>query len=212
MQGLSELPKMIEVFEQPPMIDQILGRFGSRILNGVVFAWGNKIYNPSRMTLHPHLIAHESIHGARQGTDIEGWWKRYLTDPKFLLNEEILAHRAELEQLVATASNRHARRQALIQTAKKLSSPLYGRALSFSSAKKKLKWSPDDLTDADIVLLYEADPETRETMNIIQKNRFFDLIDRMDSHDYDGGDAWDYVEKRYLDIQTKGIIRTANDG
>ncbi len=122
------------VFERPPLFDLINAKFH---IAGrpVIFAWGDIIYNPQRMPVPSHLMAHESVHGQRQGSDIEGWWHHYIDDPGFRLAEEILGHRAEYRHLLEQCSNRHARRTYLKQTAKRLSSPLYGGVVTAAKAR-----------------------------------------------------------------------------
>lgn len=120
----------------PPMIDEIDAAFNVRGQT-VIFAWGDTIYNPARWDIPDSLIAHEEVHGQRQGSDIEGWWKRYISDPTFRLEEEIVAHRAEYQYVVRTA-NRPARRRALKQIAQRLCSPLYGKVITFKKARERL--------------------------------------------------------------------------
>lgn len=124
------------VIARPPLYDLINSKF--RIAGkSVFFAWGDVIYNPAGVQIPPSLIAHESVHGRRQGSDIEGWWGRYIDDPQFRLAEEIPAHIAEYRFLCENAG-RHDRRAGLAIIAKRLSGPLYGGLISFSDAKKLL--------------------------------------------------------------------------
>ena len=130
---------MIEVHDYPPIIDRIVDRFGPQVKRpGVLFAWGEMIFNPGAVEIKPQLLAHEYTHGQRQGDDIEAWWDKYLNDPKFMLEEEILAHQVELMYLQDHAHNRIERRVALKKTARRLASPLYGNMVSFAKAKKVL--------------------------------------------------------------------------
>ena len=126
------------VFDYPPLFDEIDARFHIGI-KGVIFAWGALIYNPQRIDVPPQLIAHESVHGARQGRDIEGWWHRYIDDPVFRLTEEIPAHRAEYRILLGMASNRQQRRAAAKVVAKRMASPLYGHLVTRARALHILK-------------------------------------------------------------------------
>ena len=126
------------VFDYPPIFDEIDSRFrvrGKRI----IYAWGDKIYNPMRIQIPNQLMAHEEVHGERQGNDIEGWWRRYIDDDKFRLAEEIPAHQAEYQVMLHNAVNRAQRRRVLIVVAKRLASPIYGRMISEGNAKKLIK-------------------------------------------------------------------------
>ena len=122
--------------EPPPNIEILKKVFPIR--SGVLFSWGDRIYNPDGIDIPEELIVHEEIHGARQINDIEGWWEKYIEDPAFRLQEEIPAHQAEYLHLYKTA-NRQTRRRALVQIANRLSSPLYGKMLKPAEAKRIIK-------------------------------------------------------------------------
>lgn len=115
------------------MIDEIDVVFNVRG-KPVIFTWGNIIYNPQRIKLTPELRVHERVHCERQGSDIEGWWRRYLADPEFRLVEEIPAHRKEYLVYAGTHSNQNHRRQFLHDVAMRLSSPLYGNVITYDKA------------------------------------------------------------------------------
>ena len=125
------------VRDYPPLFDEIDRRFRVRG-KGVIFAWGDRIYNPRGVDIPPSLIAHEAVHGARQGRDIVGWWRRYIEDGEFRLAEEIPAHQAEYAVLIRDA-NRQARRGACREVARRLASPLYGGLLSRQTAERLLR-------------------------------------------------------------------------
>jgi len=126
------------IFESPPMFDEIDARFHVAG-KPVIFAWGDIIYNPEGITIPPQLIVHEAVHGARQGGDIDGWWRRYIEDAAFRLYEEIPAHSAEYQYLLQNAVNRKQRRRCLKVTANRLASPLYGGIVSRAKAISLLK-------------------------------------------------------------------------
>jgi hypothetical protein len=124
------------IFDRPPLFDEIDARFH---IAGqpVIFAWGERIYNPQRIHIGPELMAHETVHGLQQGNDIEGWWRRYIDDTAFRLEQEIPAHQAELRVLWETG-NRQDRRRALKRTASRLAAPLYGRMITPARARQIL--------------------------------------------------------------------------
>ncbi len=126
------------VIDFPPIYDEIRSVF-PMAGRGVIFAWGNKIYNPSNVYIPPQLIAHEREHGRRQGSDIRGWWGHYLDEKEFRLAEEILAHIVEMEYLLGPKSNRQTRRQILRSTSKRLANPLYRYGISRAQAQVLLK-------------------------------------------------------------------------
>ncbi len=126
------------IFERPPMFDEINAKFkiaGKPIL----FSWGGFIYNPMRVTIPPQLMAHEALHGERQGDlGAEKWWHNYIDSVAFRLEEEILAHQVEYRSLLRSGGNRQARRRHLKETARRLAAPLYGKMISPARAQKLL--------------------------------------------------------------------------
>ena len=127
------------VFDRPPMFAEIDAKFHVAG-KPVIFSWGDLIYNPERITIPPHLLVHEAMHGWRQRKwGIEQWWRDYIDSPASRLEEEILAHRAEYAALLRVNSNRHARRGHLKQVAKRLAAPLYGGMISAVKARKVLR-------------------------------------------------------------------------
>lgn len=123
------------VNDYPPIYDEIDAAFSVRNLRGVIFCFGDIIYNPGGGTVTPSLIAHEEVHRDRQGSDVLGWWRRYIDEAEFRLSEEIPAHQAEYWH-VAEGANRAVRRRALKIVAKKLAAPLYGKIITLDEAKK----------------------------------------------------------------------------
>ncbi|KKM26921.1 hypothetical protein LCGC14_1579880 [marine sediment metagenome] len=126
------------VVDFPPIYDEIKSVFPIAG-RGVIFAWGNKIYNPNSVYIPLQLIAHERVHGRRQGSDVYGWWRRYIDEKEFRLIEETLAHIAEMEYLLGPNPNRQMRRQILRSTAKRLANPLYRYGISREKAQVLLK-------------------------------------------------------------------------
>lgn len=136
--------------ERPPLFDEI-----DRVFNvkgkPILFAWGSVIYAPSGVTaVHPAVEAHEKVHGDRQLAPCDPsdkrsaemkiwyWWRRYLDDPVFRLEEEKLGHLAEYQHLVAHASGRSDRRRHLSHVAARLCQPLYGYDLTKAQAMEYL--------------------------------------------------------------------------
>ncbi len=120
-------------FTYPPMIDEIDAAFKVRG-KPVIFTWGSTIHNPQRIKLTPELRVHEGVHCERQGTDVEGWWRRYIDDPAFRYAEELPAHRKEYIVYAATHSNPLHRKAFLNSVAERLSSSLYNNIVSFDGA------------------------------------------------------------------------------
>lgn len=135
------IPKIVH-YQFPPIIDQIAAVFPGAMTPGVVFSWGDTIFNPSGEEIHRSLIAHEMIHLTRQGlapgSALARWWQDYLTDPAFRFEEEKLAHIAEFGWWRLHSSGR-IRNLALDFIAGRLSGPLYGRMISRPQAETLLR-------------------------------------------------------------------------
>jgi hypothetical protein len=116
---------MIIISARPPNFDQILAAFPDAGHDGVIFAYGGGIYNPSGNPLPPALIAHEEVHLHRQtisGPDL--WWTLYIEDSEYRYREELLAHAAEFRML-KVSQDRNAGAALLMRTAMRLVAPLY---------------------------------------------------------------------------------------
>jgi hypothetical protein len=142
-QIVTDYPQIVTDYPQivtdyPPLIDEIDVAFGVRGRHGIIYAWGNRIYNPSSVFVPPQLVVHEVVHCIRQGVDITGWWRRYIDEPAFRLAEEIPAHQAEYQWLLEYAPRRE-RRQALQVVAARLAGKLYGGLVTPKRAKELLR-------------------------------------------------------------------------
>ena len=133
------------VIDRPPNFEEIAAVFPGAHGDGIVFAYGDKIYNPSNKKLPPELIAHENVHCIRQvEMGVEAWWDRYLVDGDFRYEEELLAHIAEYKGIMAQYNyGEHAigriRKKALEYVAAKLSAPLYGRMVTLHQAMTAIR-------------------------------------------------------------------------
>lgn len=127
------------IIEPPPIIEKVVSVFGDGV-RSAIFCWGDTIFNPSGCTITPALLAHEETHSIRQGIEVEAWWDRYLTDPQFRLDEEIPAHIAEFKEFCKGKNlTRNLRRNYLKVISQRLSSPLYGRLVTFEVARSLIK-------------------------------------------------------------------------
>jgi hypothetical protein len=92
---------------------------------GVIYAWGDTIYNPGGHLLHPPILAHEAEHGRRQQMRCtpETWWRRYIEDQEFRYFEELFAHAVELKAQMTGDRNRNACLRT--STAARLLAPFY---------------------------------------------------------------------------------------
>jgi len=122
----------------PPNFSVLAKRFPIKGKQGILYAWGDRIYNPSGITIPPWLKAHEGVHGERQGgmcdmglcwTTPAVWWDLYIHDAEFRLREEVLAHRVEWEAYPREVSIEN-HQKYLDQMAERLSGPIYGDLIS----------------------------------------------------------------------------------
>ena len=123
------------LLENPPNIDAIDAKFhvkGKQVL----FAYGDKIYNPLCVNVPPYLLAHEKMHGERQvAMGIDAWWEKYIEDTTFRLEEEIIAHQVELRARLINGGSRQVKRGIAKLVAKRLAAPLYGRMITNAEAR-----------------------------------------------------------------------------
>ncbi len=128
------------IYDFPPLYEEISEAFSLFPGSRIIFSWGDQLYNPTRAKIVPELVAHEAVHGKRQGSgqQIVHWWEQYIEDRAFRLEEEVAAHIAEYQH-VLKHGGRNERRTALRVTAKRLSAPLYGSMITRSSAVAVLR-------------------------------------------------------------------------
>ncbi len=102
-----------------------------------VFCYGKYIYNPHKLKISPFTYAHEKVHSEQQGDNPEKWWNEYLINPKFRLEQELLAMAKEyslVKLVLKDMSN-----DFLYIKAKELSSPLYALNLTIGQAESKIR-------------------------------------------------------------------------
>src|SRR5216684_1545019 len=123
------IPKEVSIVRAyPPNYAGITRRFPSvRGRQGVLYAWGDRIYNPSGGMVPPWLVVHELTH-LRQQTDYDQpsiWWGLYMDDAQFRFEQELEAHKQELVAYATQEPNLWRREQYLDRVAARLASPLY---------------------------------------------------------------------------------------
>lgn len=131
---------MREIVEYPPIYDRARQLFDID-RRAVVFAWDDAIYNPRGVILTPDLIAHEAVHGEQQRRygSPEQWWERYLTDPKFRLEQEVEAYRVQYATFCHKNKNRQQRFDLLKRISADLSSPMYQCDITFGEAMRRIR-------------------------------------------------------------------------
>jgi len=139
-----ELPRVVTMkmkHAPPPGFEEMLRVFPFANRAGVMFCFGDTIYNPSKVRVPQWIVEHEAIHMKQQlNMGVEAWWKRYLIDVNFRLDQEVPAHQAEYRCFCEmNPRDRNARRRALRDMAARLSGVLYGRMIRFEDAQRLIK-------------------------------------------------------------------------
>lgn len=130
--------KLKIVYSKPPqwIWDRAEKEFGlSKIPNmQPVFTYGNTIYSPWPNPIDDALMAHEAVHSYQQGSDPEGWWKKYFDLKEFRLAQEIEAYRAHYKAAKITLKDGNALARFKNTIAKDLSGPMYGNLMTYQAA------------------------------------------------------------------------------
>lgn len=124
------------VNEYPPNYADIAAVFNIKAMRGIVFTYGDTIYNPDHGKVSEHLMTHEEVHEKQQAAmGVKKWWKQYLVDPEFRLSQELEAYRAQY-QFLQTSHNRQQRKAILLHISKDLAGAMYGHILTKDKARE----------------------------------------------------------------------------
>lgn len=129
--------KIIKAF--PPNFSEIAKVFPVKGKQGILYAFGNKLYNPSGITVPAWIMAHEETHERQQSKgsmDVAQWWHLYLRDSYFRFYEELEAHQVEYKAYQQWSDKPS--QDYLDLLAKRLSSPLYQLPISYEEAKRRI--------------------------------------------------------------------------
>jgi len=152
----------MKIVDEKPPIYKALVDAGMQPSEGTLYAYGDKIYNPSGGEIPPDLIVHEEKHikqqydlapiikhgeagpstetpdrDLEQGAEI--WWKRYVEDEYFRLEQELQAYAAQFRYVCKFQKDRNARSKILLNYAAVLSGPMYGNMVSHMGAYEMIK-------------------------------------------------------------------------
>lgn len=132
------MTRIIKAF--PPNFSSIAKVFPVKGKQGIVYAYGDTIYNPSGKPLPPWIVAHEEVHLKQQSFhQLETkWWAAYIVSPQFRLAMEIEAHIVEWNTYKHANGLTMEVTRYLDQMATRLSGPLYGNMLSYADAIKEI--------------------------------------------------------------------------
>ena len=124
--------------ERPPdwIWDACRKQFGD-VVHQAVFTYGEALFNPGKADIPTHLMKHEETHTRQQlAMGADDWWKKYLADPEFRLDQEAEAYGNQYKYIYGNKKNGWARAEWLTKLAHDLSSELYGRMISMEEAEK----------------------------------------------------------------------------
>lgn len=122
----------------PPNFGDVRRAFDIAGRPGVVFTYGDTIYNPSRVDISPDLHAHEETHYIQQtspGMSPELWWERYIDDSEFRFAQELEAYRVQY-QFALDYYGRKQRRSLLDHISAALAGPMYGGLVPLNEARR----------------------------------------------------------------------------
>jgi hypothetical protein len=118
----------------PPNFSELAKVFPIKGKPGILYAWGDRLYNPSGVKVTPWILAHEETHGSQQmHFGLDEWWWNYINKADFRRIEEVLAHRYEWLAYSGPDPDAY-----LDMMSKRLSSPLYGRLLTYDAARRAI--------------------------------------------------------------------------
>lgn len=105
------------------------------------WTYGDTIYNPGGDTIPDHIVAHEEQHMHQQEAYEGGkdaWWKEYLENPRFRLEQEAEAYGAQYRFYCERIKDRNKRALFVNQLATSLSGPLYQVAVNKAQVRKMI--------------------------------------------------------------------------
>lgn len=113
---------------------------------GVLYSWGDRVYNPSGGVIPVQLLHHEATHYNQQvemrhvGENLEDvvkrWWEMYIHSMAFRILMEVPAHVAEYRMFMEHTKSPKARKRYLADISSRLSGPLYGHLFTEQEAQR----------------------------------------------------------------------------
>lgn len=129
--------------EKPPewIMSGCLNQFRVNVEH-TFWTYGDAIYNPGGHPIPEDIVKHEEQHSRQQdayeddkGLGKDAWWRRYLSDPRFRLEQEAEAYGEQYRYFCSLSKDRNARAKCLRVLAMQLSGPLYQLAVTPTQAK-----------------------------------------------------------------------------
>lgn len=126
------------VVSNPPVYDAII-KAGMKPSKNAFYTYGKAIYNPSGVEIPNYIIEHEKVHIRQQGNNFKSWWRRYLRDYTFRINQEAEAYAKQYDFMCKEYKDPNKRNIILIDLARILSSPTYGEMIKSSQSYSMIK-------------------------------------------------------------------------
>ena len=131
--------------EYPPNYEEVKKFFNIADDKGIVFTYGDTLYNPYKFDLPEHLLIHEKVHTSQQLKPSE-WWAQYFTDKDFRLEQELEAYIAQYAFIKKVYKGKVSK-EALTRLALDLSSEMYGNIISYSDAETRIRRGARELLE-----------------------------------------------------------------
>ena len=118
----------------PPNYDVVRKYFPKADFHkGTVFTYGDTCY--CKDVLPPDLFVHEETHAIQQKNP-KKWWKKYIKNPQFRLEQELEAYQNQWNWIKRSVKDRNLRFRMRDYILRDLSGGLYGNMISFGDAEK----------------------------------------------------------------------------
>ena len=129
---------MLRPQKEFPYLKQYQAKF--EVNDETVFAYKGDIF--SNHPIPPDIYVHEVCHLERQNKiGADEWEKKYLSDDKFRLDEELMAYRVQLRIVNKYTKDKNKQNEARVNCARALCGKLYGEIIDYAEAFKRLKIS-----------------------------------------------------------------------
>lgn len=129
--------------ERPPeWILEAVKKWGVDFDKGnIAFAYGDAVHI-GRGSIPPDLAAHEAVHLRQQAGNPDAWWKRYLSDDQFRIDQELEAYRVQYQWVLQNVKNTNKRFEMLRHYANDLSGGMYGKTMPLIVALQEIRKLP----------------------------------------------------------------------
>ncbi len=126
------------VIDYPPNIELIRATF--KLHDGIVFCYGDTLFNPDNGPVDDALMAHEETHMRQQEEmGVERWWNYYLSSALFRVSQEVEAYQNQYKVFKKLLKDKNDLNRALHRIASDLSSEMYGKVMTLVEARKAIQ-------------------------------------------------------------------------